>query len=150
MDNTNQHTSSANKPVLIAILVFILLIPAGIGAILWKTGQHDAQSTLASCNVRTGCILPGGALIQFTPPKDVTRPFSIQMEKVPPQVQYINIHFTMRNMQLGFNQTDLKPQGGGVWSAHNAVLPLCVDERNDFLGDLNVDGKHYTLIFTAP
>lgn len=147
---TNPPSSAKANKLIVVLLLFIFLIPAVIGIVLWQTGQHDAQSTLASCNVRTGCILPGGAVIQFTPPTNITQPFNIQMHKVPEQVQRITIHFTMRNMELGFNQTDFKPQGKGVWLAKNAVLPLCVDERNDFLGDLSVDGKHYNIIFTAP
>ncbi|MDF7676450.1 hypothetical protein PT286_06840 [Neisseriaceae bacterium ESL0693] len=139
-----------NHKLIIILLFFIVLIPIIVGLVLWNVSRHDAQSTLANCNVRTGCVLPGGAVIQFTPPADVTQPFNISMHKVPPQVQRITVHFTMRNMELGFNQTDFKPQGNGVWLARNAVLPLCVDERNDFLGDLNVDGQHYSIVFTAP
>lgn len=145
-----QNQTKSSTKLLIMILIFLLFIPIIIGLVLWQTGQHDAESTLADCNVRTGCILPGGAVIQFIPPADVTQPFAIHMNKVPDQVQHIGIHFTMRNMELGFNQTDLKPIGKGKWVAQKAVLPLCVDERNDFLGDLEVDGKHYNVIFTAP
>lgn len=136
--------------VIIGLLIFIIAIPLIIGIVFWHNTRTDALSTLSNCNVRTGCILPGGAVIQFTPPADITKPFDISMRKVPASVKRISIHFTMRNMSLGFNRTDFKPQGQGVWAAYRAVLPVCVDERNDFLGDLTVDGKHYNIVFTAP
>lgn len=132
------------------MLAFVLLIPAIIGTVVWQSSRNDAQSTLTSCDVRQGCTLPGGTHIQFTPPRDVTKPFDIHMHNVPPAVQRITIHFTMRNMDLGFNLFAFKNQGQGIWTAHHAVLPLCVDERNDFLGDLAIDGQRYNIVFTAP
>ncbi|MCO6508529.1 MAG: hypothetical protein J6578_07030 [Snodgrassella sp.] len=136
--------------VIIGLLLFIIAVPSIIGLVLWQNSRTDAQSTLSNCNVRSGCILPGGAVIQFTPPADITKPFDISMRQVPASVKRISIHFTMRNMDLGFNRTDFKPQGQGVWTAHHAVLPVCIDERNDFLGDLTLDDQHYIIVFSAP
>lgn len=136
--------------IIIGLLIFIVAVPLIIGIVFWQNSRIDAQSTLSNCNVRSGCILPGGAVIQFTPPADVTKPFNITMRQVPASVKRISIHFTMRNMDLGFNRTDFKSQGNGVWKAHHAVLPVCVDERNDFLGDLTLDGQHYNIVFSAP
>ncbi|KDN11959.1 hypothetical protein SALWKB12_1881 [Snodgrassella communis] len=136
--------------VIIGLLLFIIAVPSIIGIVLWHNSRTDAQSTLSNCNVRSGCILPGGAVIQFTPPTDITKPFDISMRQVPASVKRISIHFTMRNMDLGFNRTDFKSQGQGVWTAHHAVLPVCIDERNDFLGDLTLDDHHYNIVFSAP
>ncbi|WP_066566671.1 hypothetical protein [Snodgrassella sp. CFCC 13594] len=148
---TAQNPSSTmRKPLLWGMVAFVLLIPISIGLLLWQSSRNDAQSTLADCDVRQGCTLPGGAVIRFTPPQDVTKPFNLYLTHVSPQVQRITIHFAMRNMDLGFNLFEFKPQGQGVWLAKNAVLPLCVDERNDFLGDLALDGQHYNIVFTAP
>jgi hypothetical protein len=144
------HPAKKSTTVIIGLLIFIIAVPLTIGIVLWHNSRINALSTLSNCNVRTGCILPGGAVIQFIPPADITKPFDINMHNVPASVQRISIHFTMRNMDLGFNRTDFKPQGQGIWTAHHAVLPVCVDERNDFLGDLTLDGRHYNIVFTAP
>ena len=61
----------------------------------------------------------------------------------------MSVSFSMRDMDMGFNRYDLHRQADGGWLAQNVRLPLCTEERHDFLADVSVDGQVYRVPFTA-
>ncbi|KPN71788.1 hypothetical protein [Neisseria sp. 83E34] len=116
---------------------------------IWNKQQPQAQNVSADCDVRKGCVLPNGAIIKFSEPLSAKAPFNIEMDNVPQDVQNVYLSFSMSNMDMGFNRYDLKKQADGAWRAENVRLPLCTDNRHDYLADIHINGKVFQAGFTA-
>ncbi|WP_107687769.1 hypothetical protein [Neisseria wadsworthii] len=131
-----------------ALLLAFAAIKLGM-LYIWNKQQPQAQNVSADCDVRKGCVLPGGTTVKFSEPLSAKAPFNIEINHVPQDVQSVYLSFSMSNMDMGFNRYDLKKQADGAWRAENVRLPLCTDNRHDYLADIHINGKVFQAGFTA-
>ncbi|WP_051940610.1 hypothetical protein [Stenoxybacter acetivorans] len=137
----------------VLLLLFILLKAAATH--YWRQ-QHPLPETAASvaeqnndkCDVRQGCVLANGMMIQFTPPLKSTLPFDLRISQVPPQTQTVNISFRMTDMDMGFNRYALHSIGQDTWQAQQIRLPLCVENRTDFWADISIGQQLFSVPFS--
>lgn len=130
-------------------IALLLFAAVKVAAIYWWTQGRSAIEAVAACNVRTGCTLPDGTKLKFSSPAGVKAPFDIRLDNVPPSVKQVSVSFSMRDMDMGFNRYDLKRQADGGWSAEGVRLPICTQQRHDYLADISIGGKNYQVGFTA-
>ena len=138
------------QKILIAVL---LLVFAGvkIAALLWWQKQQPALTVLraAECNVHTGCALPNGAVVKFSDTVQAKAPFDIEVRGVAADVAEVYVSFSMQDMDMGFNRYKLLRQSNGTWRAVQIRLPVCVQNRHDYLADIYIGGKVFQTAFTA-
>ena len=140
------------------ILLAILLLgfaAAKVAALWWWQQQHPApaaavHATTAACNVRQGCVLSQGSQVQFSPQSSAKSPFDIIISNAPADVAQVSVSFSMRGMDMGFNRYALQKQSDGSWVARQIRLPLCIDNRNDYLADITIGTEHHRLPFGIP
>lgn len=131
----------------ILLLVFAAVKVAGV---LWWEKTHDAGKLHElTCNV-VDCTLPNGAQLRIQPQPATKMPFTVQMDRLPENVQTVSLSFAMRDMDMGFNRFDLKKQPDGTWRVDNVRLPLCSQARKDYLADIKIDTQTYRIPFTVP
>ena len=130
----------------IALLMFAAV---KVVALYWWTQRQPAIEAVSACDVRIGCTLPDGSKLQFSTPLSVKSPFDIRLDNVPSTIGQISVSFSMRDMDMGFNRYDLKPQADGSWLAADVRLPLCTQTRYDYLADIRIGEKTYQVGFTA-
>ena len=138
------------------ILLAILLLgfaAAKVAALWWWQQQHPAPAAAvhtAACNVRQGCVLSQGSHVQFSPQSSAKSPFDIIISNAPADVAQVSVSFSMRGMDMGFNRYALQKQSDGSWVARQIRLPLCIDNRNDYLADITIGSEHHRLPFGIP
>lgn len=143
----SQWTQKQKKALLFAVL--LLVFAAGKLLVLyWFSAQQPAVAEAAvPCNPAQGCILPDGSRLTFR--AALRQPFDIELHRPPAGVQQVSVSFSMRDMQMGFNRFDLKPQPEGSWRAAGVRLPVCTDRRNDYLADVTVGSRTFQVAFEA-
>ena len=138
------------------ILLAILLLgfaAAKVAALWWWQQQHPAPAAAvhtAACNVRQGCVLSQGSHLHFIPQSSAKSPFDIIISNAPADVAQVSVSFSMRGMDMGFNRYALQKQSDGSWVARQIRLPLCIDNRNDYLADITIGTEHHRLPFGIP
>ena len=138
-----------NRKWLFIGLALLVFAAVKVAALYWWTQSQPTAETVAACDVRIGCTLPDGTKLKFGTPVGVKTPFDIRLDAVPPLVKQVSVSFSMRDMDMGFNRYDLKRQADGSWLAEGVRLPLCTQQRYDYLVDIHIDGKSYQVGFTA-
>ena len=76
-------------------------------------------------------------------------PFDIEVRGVAADVAEVYVSFTMQDMDMGFNRYKLLRQGDGTWRAAQIRLPMCVQNRHDYLADIHIGGKVFQAAFAA-
>ena len=141
---------SRKQKILVAVL---LLVFAGvkIAALLWWQKQQPALTVLsaAECNVHAGCALPNGTVVKFSNTVQAKAPFDIEVRGVAADVAEVYVSFTMQDMDMGFNRYKLLRERDGTWRAAQIRLPICVQNRHDYLADIHIGGKVFQAAFTA-
>ena len=141
---------SRKQKILIAVL---LLGFAGvkIAALLWWQKQQPALTVLsaAECTVHAGCALPNGTVVKFSNTVQAKAPFDIEVRGVAADVAEVYVSFSMQDMDMGFNRYKLLRQSNGTWRAVQIRLPVCVQNRHDYLADIYIGGKVFQTAFTA-
>lgn len=143
----------ARKQKIILALLLLIFAVAKITALWWWQRQQPVVAdpiTAAACHIRQGCTLANGARVYFGPQGSAKAPFDILVERLPDQVQQVAVSFSMRGMDMGFNRYALQKQPDGSWQGRQIRLPVCVDERNDYLADIIIDNQPYTIPFRIP
>ncbi len=137
-----------------AVLVGVSLLAFAavkVAALLWWQSRQPEITPVreSACNVRTGCKLPNGAEVKFSSRVAANEPFDITLRNVPPQTAEVFVSFSMRDMDMGFNRYKLLRQADGSWAALQIRLPVCVQNRHDYLADIHIGGEVFQVGFTA-
>ena len=143
---------TSQQKILLAILL-LGFAAAKVAALWWWQQQHPAPAAAvhtAACNVRQGCVLSQGSHVQFSPQSSAKSPFDIIISNAPADVAQVSVSFSMRGMDMGFNRYALQKQSDGSWVARQIRLPLCIDNRNDYLADITIGTEHHRLPFGIP
>ncbi|UOO82720.1 hypothetical protein LVJ83_04450 [Uruburuella testudinis] len=141
---------SRNKKLLIAVLL-LAFAAVKVVSLLWWQNSQPARTVLdqAQCNVHQGCVLPGGMQLKFSDQVYAKAPFDIELRGVDAAVQEVFVSFTMKDMDMGFNRYKLVRQPDGSWRAAQIRLPVCVQNRHDYLADIHIGKKVYQVGFAA-
>ena len=144
---------SQNQKIALALL---LLFFAGLKVGMlwwWQQGQKTAVAAPAEadivCDVRQGCHLPNGAVLQMQGAISEKTPFQIHISQTPASVSSVHISFSMRDMDMGFNRYRLTAAGQGVWQAESIRLPVCVAQQKNYIAELHFDQTVYSVPFRA-
>ncbi|MDO1510597.1 MULTISPECIES: hypothetical protein [unclassified Neisseria] len=139
-----------NQKILIAV-VLLAFAAVKVVSLLWWQGQQPDITPVseAACNVRTGCRLPNGATVKFSENVSAKAPFDIVVRDVGPSVPEVFVSFSMSNMDMGFNRYKLVRQEDGTWAANQIRLPVCTQNRNDYLADIHIGNEVFQTAFTA-
>lgn len=140
--------SSAQKiGMAVALLVF-----AAIKITLlfwWQQQQTPAQRLSLACDVKQSCEFVAGQSLQLIGVGNNQTPFAARINGLPEQVKKVSVSFDMRDMDMGFNRFDLQKQPDGSWYAAPIYLPLCRNNRHDWLIRWQVDEREYQAEFTT-
>lgn len=143
----SQSLSSRTK-ILIAMTALLALGGGHFAVRRWRAAQQSTPAaTPAECKPALGCILPNGSRIRFA--AALRRPFDIYLDNVPPEVQRVEVSFSMQNMDMGFNRYPLVRQPDGSWLAAQIRLPVCTDRRHDYLADVRIGEQVFQVAFQA-
>ncbi len=139
-----------NKKLLIALLL-LAFAAVKVVSLLWWQNQQSALTVLdeAQCNVHQGCVLPDGVQLKFSDEVYAKAPFDIELRGVDAAVQEVFVSFTMKDMDMGFNRYKLLRQADGRWAAAQIRLPVCVQNRHDYLAEIHIGEQAYQVAFTA-
>lgn len=143
---------SSRQKLLLALLL-VLFATLKIAALWWwRQAQPttDVPLLLSHCPVRQGCILPNGSRLHFGSQADAKTPVDIMLTGAPANTRQVTLSFSMHGMDMGFNRYTLQRQPDGSWLGRQIRLPLCVEQRNDYLADIRIDQATYTIPFTVP
>lgn len=135
--------------MMLAAVLLIGFAAVKLGALYWWQGKQAKVQEISACNVHQGCVLPNGVEVKFSDTVAAKAPFEIVLRNVPDHIQEVTVSFSMKNMDMGFNRYRLTDKGNGVWSAEQIRLPVCVQNRSDYLADLSVGGAVFQTAFTA-
>ncbi|MDO5639029.1 MAG: hypothetical protein Q4G28_04100 [Neisseria sp.] len=141
---------SRNKKLLIAALL-LAFAAVKVLSLLWWQKQQPSFTALsaAQCNVHQGCKLPNGAVLKFSDEVAAKAPFDIELRGAAADVAEVFVSFSMKDMDMGFNRYKLLKQADGSWQAKQIRLPVCVQNRHDYLADINIGGQVYQTEFLA-
>jgi hypothetical protein len=128
-----------------------LLIGTAIAGGIYQTWQHQHnQVTRITCAApMQGCAFQldqQPVQVEFVEPPSGLHPFTLRV--ITPHAQEIHAHFTMQEMEMGYNQYQLISQSPQHWQAR-VVLPVCVTGRHDWILTLNIDGKQVEIPFSG-
>ena len=139
---------SQNKKLIIVGVLLLVFAAVKLIALGWWQ-QQQPQSKQAECQVTQGCTLPNGVYVKFSDKLEIKQPFDIVLKNVPETTQEITVSFSMKDMDMGFNRFNIRRQNDGTWAAKQIRLPMCVENRHDYLADINIGGEVFQTAFTA-
>lgn len=138
------------QKILIGVLLLLFAAVKIAALVWWKNQQPEAVAwNAAACNVHQGCPLPNGAEVKFSDTVQAKAPFDVAVRHVPADVAEVFVSFSMKDMDMGFNRYKLVRQPDGTWLASQIRLPVCVQNRHDYLADIHIGGQVYQTAFTA-
>ncbi|TFU40539.1 hypothetical protein E4T99_08975 [Neisseria sp. WF04] len=139
------------KQAVWAGILLLAFAAVKIAALLWWQSRQPAVTSVAesACNVHAGCTLPNGAQVKFSSKVAAKAPFDITLRNVPAQTAEVFVSFSMRGMDMGFNRYKLLRRPDGSWAAPQIRLPVCVQNRRDYLADIHIGGEVFQVGFTA-
>lgn len=139
---------SQNKKLIIVGVLLLVFAAVKLIALDWWQ-QQQPQAKQAECQVTQGCTLPNGVYVKFSDKLEIKQPFDIVLKNVPETTQEITVSFSMKDMDMGFNRFNIRRQNDGTWAAKQIRLPMCVENRHDYLADINIGGEVFQTAFTA-
>ncbi len=139
--------SQNKKLIIVGVLLLVFAAVKLIALDWWQQQQPQAQQ--AECQVTQGCTLPNGVYVKFSDKVEAKKPFDIVLKNVPETAQEITVSFSMKDMDMGFNRFNIRRQDDGTWAAKQIRLPMCVENRHDYLADINIDGEVFQTAFSA-
>ena len=139
------------RKLVVASVLLIVFAIIKVGMILWWQSTKKPSQQAGICNVQSeeGCALPDGTMIFFSHPIKAGAPFDITLKQVSDKAAEASVSFSMRDMDMGFNRYRLRSKGHGVWGAEQIRLPVCVQNRRDYLADIAIDNKVFQVGFST-
>ncbi|WP_165006311.1 hypothetical protein [Neisseria yangbaofengii] len=137
-----------NKKLIISGVLLLVFAAVKLIALDWWR-QQQPQTRQAECQVTQGCTLPNGVYVKFSDKVKAKQPFDIVLKNVPQATREVTVGFTMKDMDMGFNRFNIRRQDDGTWAAKQIRLPMCVENRHDYLADINIDGEVFQTAFAA-
>jgi len=136
------------KRLVVPILILAALAGLAIWGALQKTRPQQVVPILCTDPVAGCSFVHEGkpAQIRFSVAPEIMKPF--QMTLTHPDIKKVSVSFQMVGMDMGFNRYDLKPSPLGEWIAR-IILPVCTDSRADWIAELQIDEKFYSLSFAT-
>lgn len=136
------------KRLAVPALVLAALAGLAIWGALQKSRPEQFQP-ISCINPVAGCTfihhgMP--ARISFSSVPETLKPFQLTLSH--PEVKKVSVSFQMAGMDMGFNRYDLKQSQTGNWTAR-IMLPVCTASRADWIAELQLDEKFYSLFFTT-
>lgn len=134
--------------LLVAILLLIFAALKVWAVLNWKNhDENSGQAEVVQCELQHGCTLSDGLKLHTSAPIGLKNSVDIVLEtKQPLKQAYIS--FTMQDMQMGFNRYDLHLENNHYIARH-VRLPVCIQNRRDYLMEVYVDGQRYIVPFTT-
>lgn len=129
------------------ILIILALAALALWGALQKTPSQAAQPIICPDPVAGCTFLHNGlpAKLQFSTQPMALKPFMLTITSE--NLRKGSASFQMSGMDMGFNRYDLRPDRSGSWSA-NVTLPVCTVSRVDWIAELDLDGRIYSLTFS--
>lgn len=137
-----------NQKLMLAGILLLVFAAAKLFMLDWWQKQQP-QAVQAECNAVQGCTLPNGVYVKFSDKVYAKQPFDITLKNVPEDIENITVSFTMKDMDMGFNRFNIRREPDGTWAAKQIRLPVCVENRHDYLADINIGGQVFQTAFTA-
>ncbi len=128
-----------------------LLIGTAIAGAIYQAWQqqHNQVPRITCATPLQGCefqLDKQPVRVEFVEPPSGLHPFTLRV--ITPKAREIRAHFTMQEMEMGYNQYRLVAQSPQHWQAR-VVLPVCVTGRHDWILTLNIDGKQVDIPFAG-
>ncbi len=128
------------RHVLPALMVLVL---AGCGG-----GNESANFTTLhtdpACDVTAGpCAATGEGLrveLQLPPAPVALKPMVVMVRTAGVQVEAPVLELSMIGMDMGDNRYRMLAEGGDSWRA-TVVLPVCIQDRADWIGDVTFSAR---------
>lgn len=136
------------KRLIVPILILVALAGLAIWGALQKNRPQQVVPIVCN-NPVAGCnFVHDGkpAQIRFSVVPEIMKPF--QLTLIHPDMKKVSVSFQMVGMDMGFNRYDLKRGPDGNWTAR-ITLPVCTASRSDWITELHIDEKFYSLSFTT-
>lgn len=149
------------KKNVIAAIVFLTLFVALVVTLLLRPTQQEMlglepattilMPTQTDCDARgKSCAATLGQYrlnIKIGETIKTLQPFSLSIEADGWHPQQLAVYFSMVGMEMGLNRFRLQ-QTGNLWQGQ-AMLPLCTQQRNDWLATVFVthNGERYRAEF---
>ncbi|NOT16841.1 MAG: hypothetical protein HOP20_02085 [Sulfuriferula sp.] len=129
----------------------LLIIGIAVVGGIYQGWQHQHQHTpqIACPDPLKNCLFQlnrQAVHVEFLAPPSGLHPFILRVQLA--HAQKINAHFTMRDMEMGYNQYRLLPLSPQLWQA-KVVLPVCVTGRHDWILTLEIDDQKVEIPFTG-
>jgi hypothetical protein len=134
----------------LAVPIFVLagLAALAIWGALQRAGPQQLQP-IPCANPVAGCTFvhhDAPAQLRFSATPEPLKPFFITLSH--PSLKTATISFQMADMDMGFNRYDFTRGPPGVWTAR-IVLPVCTSSRVDWISEIHLDDRFYSLRFTS-
>ena len=132
-----------------AVPAVILLALAAL-AILGMRQQASPEKLqpIACANPVAGCTFDhhnAPAQLRFSTTPEPLKPFLVTLSH--PRLNKASISLQMVGMDMGFNRYDFRRGPDGLWTAR-IVLPVCTSRRVDWVSEIQLDDRFYSLSFT--
>lgn len=136
------------KRLAMPALIIVALAMLALWGTWQKAPKQDAQA-VACENPLAGCaFMHDGrpANLRFSAQPEALKPFVISIAS--PKLRKASVSFRMVGMDMGFNRYDLRLGADGNWTAQ-VTLPVCTVSRVDWVAELSLDGRLYTVAFNT-
>ena len=129
----------------------ITLISITIAGGVYQMWQHQYNHTqrITCANPLQSCdfeLNQQAVKVVFLTPPSGLHPFIVRVNIA--HAQSIHAHFTMQDMEMGYNKYRLLTLSPGYWQA-KVVLPVCVTGRHDWILTLDIDGTQVEIPFSG-
>ena len=136
------------KRLIVPVLIILALAMLAIWGAWQKAPRQTAQAIACDDPVAGCAFMRDGvpASLRFSAQPEALRPFVLSIDA--PGLRKVSVSFRMAGMDMGFNRYELKFASEGRWAAA-VTLPVCTASRVDWIAELDLDGRLYTLAFSA-
>jgi hypothetical protein len=136
------------KRLIVPILIIVALAMLALWGAWQKAPKLEAQA-IACADPVAGCaFMHDGmpATLRFSAQPEALKSFVLSI--AGPNLRKASASFQMVGMDMGFNRYDLRRDAEGNWTAQ-VTLPVCTVSRVDWVAELTLDGRLYTLPFNT-
>lgn len=136
------------KRLIAPTLVIVALASLALWGAWQKASRQEAQ-IIACADPVSGCSFMHDGLpatLRFSVQPEALKPFELSIAGT--SLRKAAVSFQMVGMDMGFNRYDLRRDAAGNWIAQ-VTLPVCTVSRVDWIAELTLDDRLYTLAFNT-